>query len=180
MTRVDFYVLPDTADGARLEFACRIAEKAYTQAHRVYVHAASAAEAARLDELLWTFRDTSFVPHALAGAGISAADAPPVLIGHEAGHAGSFLAAVEMVEMGTFLISPGEIRNVPISTIPISTISVLVNLSEDVPAFHDRFARIAEVVDADADRRRRGRERFRQYRASGCLLDTHRLPATHG
>ena len=165
MTRVDFYVLPDTTGEARLAFACRIAEKAYSQAHRVYLHASSAAEAERLDALLWTFRDTSFVPHALAGTAFPAANLPPVLIGHEDGHADDFLAA----ETGT-LISPGEI-NVPVS--------VLINLSEDVPGFHDRFARVAEVVDADAGRRHRSRERFRAYRAHGCLLETHRLPA-HG
>jgi DNA polymerase-3 subunit chi len=164
---VDFYVLPDTTGEARLAFACRIAEKAYTRAHRVYLHASSAAEAERLDALLWTFRDTSFVPHALAGTALPAASLPPVLIGHEDGHANDFLAA----EMGTFLISPGEIRNVPIS--------VLINLGEDVPGFHDRFARVAEIVDADAGRRHRSRERFRAYRAHGCLLETHRLPA-HG
>jgi DNA polymerase-3 subunit chi len=166
---VDFYVLPDTTGEARLAFACRIAEKAYSQAHRVYLHASSAAEAERLDALLWTFRDTSFVPHALAGTALPAANLPPVLIGHENGHADDFLAA----EPGT-LISPGEIRNVP-----ISPISVLINLSEDVPGFHDRFARVAEVVDADAGRRHRSRERFKAYRAHGCLLETHRLPA-HG
>ena len=167
MTRVDFYVLPDTTGEARLAFACRIAEKAYTRAHRVYLHASSAAEAERLDALLWTFRDTSFVPHALAGTAFAAANLPPVLIGHEDGHANDFLAA----EMGTFLISPGEIRNVPIS--------VLINLRDDVPAFHDRFARVAEIVDADAGHRHRSRERFRTYRAHGCLLETHRLTA-HG
>ena len=168
MTRVDFYVLPDSAGEARLAYACRIAEKAYTQKHRVYLHASSAAEAERLDALLWMFRDTSFVPHALAGTVLPAADLPPVLIGHEDSHADGFLAAVEM---GTFLISPREIRNVPIS--------VLINLRDDVPAFHDRFARVAEIVDADAGHRHRSRERFRTYRAHGCLLETHRLTA-HG
>ena len=29
----------------------------------VHIHAASRADAERLDELLWTFRDGSFVPH---------------------------------------------------------------------------------------------------------------------
>ncbi|MGH8542886.1 MAG: DNA polymerase III subunit chi [Gammaproteobacteria bacterium] len=160
MTRVDFYVLAGNAATARETFACRITEKAFTQAHKVYVHAASAAEADRLDELLWTFRDASFVPHALTHAATESDDLPPVLIGHRDTPA----------EMGTFLISPEsnpEIRNVPIS--------LLVNLSDEVPPFFDRFARVAELIDADEDRRRLGRERFRFYRDHGCSLETHRL-----
>ena len=79
-TRVDFYVLRSAEPGARLRFACRLAEKAYALEHQVYVHTASAAEAAELDELLWTFRDGSFVPHELLG---TTADEPasPVTIG---------------------------------------------------------------------------------------------------
>ncbi|MBA3564715.1 MAG: DNA polymerase III subunit chi [Gammaproteobacteria bacterium] len=157
-TRVDFYVLSDNPGRARLTLACRIAEKAFAQAHKVYVYAASAAEAGQLDELLWTFRDTSFVPHVLADARIApdGDELPPVLIGHREAPG----------EMGTFLIS-SEIRNVPIS--------LLINMSQDVPGFFDRFARVAELVDAGENHRRLGRERFRYYRDRGCTLETHRL-----
>jgi DNA polymerase III subunit chi len=77
--RVDFYVLQDDTPDARLRFACRLAEKAYQHGHRVYVHTDSRAEALVLDELLWTFRAGSFVPHALHPA--AADPPPPVLIG---------------------------------------------------------------------------------------------------
>ena len=62
--RVDFYILPDATDQGRLRLACKLAEKAYDNGHRVYVLAADAAQAGVLDELLWTFRQNSFVPHA--------------------------------------------------------------------------------------------------------------------
>jgi len=80
MTRVDFYLLNDTAGNKQL-LACRLADKAYRLGHRSYILAAEAAEAAALDELLWTFSAGSFVPH---GVYQPAADAPPppVLIGH--------------------------------------------------------------------------------------------------
>jgi DNA polymerase-3 subunit chi len=61
--RVDFYVLGDPAPGAATLLACRLAEKAWLAGHRVYLHAASVADAARLDDALWTFRQDSFVPH---------------------------------------------------------------------------------------------------------------------
>ena len=80
MTQVDFYVLGPAADGDRRALACRIAEKAWGQGHRVLVHCASAEEARQLDRLLWTFRDQSFVPHALLGEADAALN--PVLVTH--------------------------------------------------------------------------------------------------
>jgi DNA polymerase-3 subunit chi len=75
--RVDFYVHDGAGFDALARTACRIAEKAYLQAQRVYIHTDSEAVARELDVRLWTFHDRSFVPQALAGA---AAD-EPVLIG---------------------------------------------------------------------------------------------------
>ena len=63
MPRVDFYVLPDHKDNGRALLACRLADKAYGLGHTVYVFTASEARAAALDDLLWTFRQDSFVPH---------------------------------------------------------------------------------------------------------------------
>jgi DNA polymerase-3 subunit chi len=78
VTRVDFYVLPDERPRGRELLACKLTEKAYRLGHRVFIHAASPQQAAECDELLWTFREGSFVPHALAGAGEE--PAPPVCI----------------------------------------------------------------------------------------------------
>jgi len=66
VTRVDFYVLEDDASDARLLIAARITEKAYRKGHRVYVHAPDEAVARHFDQLLWTFRAESFIPHGLA------------------------------------------------------------------------------------------------------------------
>lgn len=65
MTRIDFYILGDANQAGRYLTACRLAEKAFGLGHRVHVHTASPEEATRLDDLLWTFRDGSFVPHEL-------------------------------------------------------------------------------------------------------------------
>ena len=67
-TRVDFYLLEAADPGSRLAFACRLTEKAYALGNSVYAHMASEADARRFDELLWTFRQGSFVPHERAGA----------------------------------------------------------------------------------------------------------------
>lgn len=64
MTRVSFYVLGDnTTEDARLEFACRLAEKAWRAGNRIFIAVNSEPEAEALDQLLWQFRPESFVPH---------------------------------------------------------------------------------------------------------------------
>lgn len=84
MLQVDFYLLPDSEATAREHFACRLAEKAWRSGLQVYLRAASAEAAQALDGLLWAFRRSSFVPHALHSEGN--APGAPVLVGqHEAG-----------------------------------------------------------------------------------------------
>ena len=80
MTQVDFYIATDTRPEARERLCCRLAEKAWRAGRRVYIHTTSNAQAMRVDELLWIWRDGSFIPHALYPAGDG--DPSPVLIGH--------------------------------------------------------------------------------------------------
>jgi len=80
LSRVDFYILAAADAAARLRFACRLTEKAYHLKNRVHVHTASAASAVAIDELLWTFRQGSFVPHEITHAGQPVQS--PVTIGH--------------------------------------------------------------------------------------------------
>lgn len=66
MTRVDFYILAGADDSGLSRLACRLVDKAWNRGLASFVHVENAAIAARLDELLWTFRDISFLPHARA------------------------------------------------------------------------------------------------------------------
>jgi len=63
MARIDFYILNQAGQHSRQTFACRLAEKAYRLNNTVHIHTGNRGDADRLDELLWTFRDGSFVPH---------------------------------------------------------------------------------------------------------------------
>ncbi len=76
MARIDFYVLRQSGEQARQLFACRLAEKAYKLEHTVHIHTADEATASRMDDLLWTFRDGSFVPHDIVTAGSETPRAP--------------------------------------------------------------------------------------------------------
>jgi DNA polymerase-3 subunit chi len=52
---------------------------------------------------------------------------------------------------------------------------LLVNLAQRLPAQLERYARIAEIIDADEERRRLGRERFKAYRDLKFTLETHQI-----
>jgi DNA polymerase III subunit chi len=52
---------------------------------------------------------------------------------------------------------------------------LLVNLAARLPAHWERYPRIAEIIDADAERRRLGRERFKTYRDFKLTPQTHQL-----
>ncbi len=79
MSRVDFYILAQPDERARYMLACKLAEKAWRLDNSVHIHTGSQADAQRLDELLWTFRDGSFVPHGLAGRDDGTGDSPIVI-----------------------------------------------------------------------------------------------------
>lgn len=64
MTRVSFYVLGQAGADLRLLLACRLAEKIYRQGKRIHLHCSDDGHCTHLDELLWTFRQGSFIPHA--------------------------------------------------------------------------------------------------------------------
>jgi DNA polymerase III subunit chi len=60
----------------------------------------------------------------------------------------------------------------------LPTADLLVNLAQRLPAQFQRYARIAEVIDADEERRRLGRERFKAYRDLKLPLETHQIDET--
>ena len=143
--RVDFYVLGGAAPSLRAGFACRLAARAYSENLRVVILAGSPADANHLDELLWTFSDAAFVPHALCGAD------------------------------GT--TDPQVRVHLTADAVRAPATDLLVNVSDLMPPEPARFARIAEIVDADPERRNGARARFKSYRELGMRLETHQLNA---
>lgn len=64
MTRIDFHLLSSDALQARLDYACRLAHKAWGKGHQVYIHCADSTQVENIDSLLWSFKADAFVPHA--------------------------------------------------------------------------------------------------------------------
>ena len=139
--QVDLYLLKGVHPQALYRTVCRLAEKAFGMGHRIYIHAASQSECVQLDDMLWTFKDGSFIPHAMYPA--PSGDRSPVLIGHEHEPRGEW--------------------------------SLLINLRDEIPAFFQRFQRIAEIVDEDPHRRAAGRRRYAAYRDQDMTPTVHEL-----
>lgn len=81
MTQVDFYLLQQLASHDRLVFACRLAHKAFHQQQIVYLHTDSESQSQLLEQLLWTYRPDSFLPHELASDAGDEQSAS-VIVGH--------------------------------------------------------------------------------------------------
>lgn len=82
LIRVDFYLLNNSEPEAIWLVVCRLLEKAYQRGHRVFVYCDNQKDAEYLDELLWTYKDDSFIPHNLQGEGPE--PPPSVQIGYGA------------------------------------------------------------------------------------------------
>jgi DNA polymerase III subunit chi len=60
---ISFYVLPTESTQERYLFACKLIEKAYRSGAFAYVLTDSLEQSQLIDDLLWTFRAGSFIPH---------------------------------------------------------------------------------------------------------------------
>ena len=146
MTRISFYILQQNISQAREHFACRLAEKAYNKGLRTYIHTTGEQQSNALDRLLWTFKQHSFVPHAVDNNNPD--PEVPVLINHA-----PKLNDVEHAHQRTMLI----------------------NLAEEIPVFFSSFERVAEVIDPQPEHKAHGRARYRFYRERGYELESHTI-----
>ncbi|MDH5545688.1 MAG: DNA polymerase III subunit chi [Gammaproteobacteria bacterium] len=81
MARVDFYLMNSDSERDCDILACRLTEKAYKQGYKIQVKTRDAQQSKRIDDLLWTFSQGSFVPHTVDPS----QSETPVFISHEDG-----------------------------------------------------------------------------------------------
>ncbi len=146
MARIDFH--SNVAD--KLEYACRLTRKIWSatpagQPVRNIVMVGEKADLKKLDELLWTFSATDFLPHSFIDDE-NAAETPIVLTDDFA--------------------SPA-LHGVPHADVMIH---LGMRMPKDVAALVARFPRIVEVVTVDDVERLAGRERYKAYRDLGHEL----------
>lgn len=149
MTKVDFYILQDSASEARWHFTCRLVDKALRAGLTVLITVDSTEEAQQIDDLLWTFKPESFIPHELFNpAAKDAAEKEKV-------------SAVPVVIISSALADHQlhEHRG------------LLINLGREIPPWFSRFERLSEIVIQDPDVLKNTRDHFSFYRERGYPIE---------
>ena len=152
MPQIDFYILPQAEREARFAFACRLIEKARGLGHRVYVHTANDDDAKQLDDLLWSYRPASFLPHNIVGNNHVVPNGNVVANGKPEQRSD--------IEIGC----SGDASD---------HADVLINLSLTVPAFYERFARVTEIVVQEPAVLNATRQSWKFYSDKGIAINRH-------
>lgn len=146
MARIDFH----SNVGDKLEYVCRLVRKIWSattegESPRNIVVLGESVDLKKLDELLWTFSSTDFLPHCFIDDE-GASETPIVLTD-------SFTAAIsnDLLHADVF-------------------IHIGIRMPEHVEALLARFPRVLEVVTTDEAERLAGRERYKTYRDLGHEL----------
>ena len=148
MTKVDFYILSSDSIEQQHTFACRLAEKAYSLGHKIYIHMSDATQAESMDHRLWSFRASSFIPHASTTTDADH-ETHPILIGHDQSHHKSVDNHYDL----------------------------MINLSINIPDFFSRFSRVSEIVIQEQTIKAASRENYRFYKSRGYQLTDRKIDA---
>jgi len=146
MTHIDFYILPDTSVDARWLYTCRLVEKVVNLGHKVLIAVDTEDEAQTLDDLLWSFKPESFIPHQIIGPSNNSEDGNDDDV------------SVEI----TYSNEAGDHNQ------------VLINLSSLVPDYFSRFARLSEIVIQEPKILENTREHYRFYKQRGYPISQHK------
>jgi DNA polymerase-3 subunit chi len=145
MTRIDFHT--NIVD--KLSYACRLTRKAYGAGGKLVLLTEDAAQAASLNEALWTLSETDFLPHVMAGDAL--AGQTPIIV----------------------MCIDNEIDNETGSeSADLGDGDMLVNLTRRIPANVDRFQRVFEIISTNEDDAAAGRKRYLDYKQKSYPL-TH-------
>ena len=146
MARIDFH--SNVSD--KLEYACRLTRKIWSatpegEPVRNIVMVGEKADLKKLNELLWVFSSTDFLPHCFIED--EAASETPIVLTDD-------------------FASPA-LNGIPHADVMIH---LGMRMPADVPALVSRFPRVVEVVTVNEAERLAGRERFKAYRELGHEL----------
>jgi DNA polymerase-3 subunit chi len=146
MARIDFH--SNVSD--KLEYACRLTRKIWSatpegEPVRNIVMVGEKADLQKLNELLWSFSSTDFLPHCFIED--EAAPETPIVLTDD--------------------FASSALNNIPHADVMIH---LGMRMPADVPALVARFPRIVEVVTVNEAERLAGRERYKAYRDLGHEL----------
>lgn len=147
MTQVDFYILKNAPLKKAEFFVCQLTEKAFKKGHKIHIHTADTLQTQRLDKLLWSYNELSFLPHVV-------------------------ISSKEEIDEKMKVNTPIHISNEQDQAL---INDVLINLKVEIPVFYTQFARIAEFVTGDSQQQQAARLRYRQYQKQGYTVNSHEV-----
>jgi len=105
---------------------------------------------AAFDDLLWTFKDISFLPHCLVAN--DNAESAPIVIGY----------------------------NIQTNSQMPEKTHIMLNLADQIPPELNKVERILEIVAGNEDERQQARKRYADYRNHGHVLNQHTIESSYG
>ncbi|MFK0569550.1 DNA polymerase III subunit chi [Endozoicomonas sp.] len=151
MTKVTFYLLENHPQGPE-QFACRLIDKAWRGGLPMHIHTADESSCKSMDQLLWSWREDSFLPHGV------------ISDIHNNTPESTLLARQSPITLG-------------FDNPTLEQKHLLINLSPEVPPFFKDFSRVCEVVVQNPDQKAISRDKFRTYRQAGIEPEVHNMPA---
>lgn len=159
VSAVTFYLLAaQTLPGVHY-FICRLVEKIYTLGHHVLLLTENKSQATLLDQLLWTYQDTQFLPHIQV-------EGSPQLCAH------------------TPILLTAGIQNFAKLLTTYSNSWVIINAGSNQEAqacfaqVQDQpisIERICEVIPNIEQIKAHSRQRYRLYQSHGIPIETQHL-----
>ncbi|WP_262965721.1 DNA polymerase III subunit chi [Methylobacter psychrophilus] len=176
MAEVSFYILPSQSIQERDEFACKLIEKAYRSGCFCYVLTDNTEQSQKIDDLLWTFRAGSFIPHQIYTGKLPVIAKDGVYATSQSG------TGVAIAKDGVYAESSQGASSVIEKVILIGSLDVpehwqntVINLSSHCPKHVDKIERILEILDNSEATKELGRNRYRHYQQSGVTITTHKI-----
>ncbi len=146
MKQVDFYLISNEVADAKFKLASRLSNKLQRMEQRSLVITNDSVETDKLDSIMWSFSDASFLAHEKI----------------ETQNAVSTAALI------------GDHNSVNAEVLD-QDFHVLINLTDQVPLFNHHFTRIAEIVEQNDDAKAVARSRYKRYKDEGFELKTHEI-----
>lgn len=148
LKQVDFYLISNQVSNAEYKLASRLANKLARLQQRALVVTDTAQSSEQLDQIMWSFSDSSFVAHDRIIEG-TAVDP---------------FSNIHISEISSYSNEPHT-----------PDYDVLINLCGAVPVFNHHFTRIAEIVPDDENAKAQARHRFKTYKEEGFEVKTHSI-----
>ncbi|TNF69590.1 MAG: DNA polymerase III subunit chi [Gammaproteobacteria bacterium] len=145
--QVDFYILSTSTEKERLIFCCRLIEKVLQSQSRLIVLCHNYQMLEALDQLLWSFKDSSFIAHLPIDEITDKTANVPVIL------------TTDEVEINTDCHIIVKLQN--------------KSLSQHWP-LNETF-RVLEIVDQDKTVLESSRNNFKDYKKRGFKIDVHKL-----